>query len=158
MKCPECGCTISDNVEFCPGCGQPVRTKTIYPGKAHVKALSVRCPWCGEMIPPGKKSCPNCGSPAKVTYDTHTEEHVPYVRRRPSRDDDWEWHPSSGGQSGQKRPSVWLFILIALVIAAFTILAIRTIRSMPRRGETPAEASVIFGGYAATDAMFAFPD
>lgn len=137
MKCPDCGCTISDDVEFCPGCGHPVKTRSIYPGRANIKAMSVRCPWCDEMIPAGAKKCPSCGSPAKVTYDTSDG------RRR--NDDDWEWKPQdkSGAADSPKKLPAWVFILIIALLVIVFIWSYRTINRAPLK---EAAGSVITGG------------
>lgn len=68
MKCPDCRCTISDDVEFCPACGKRMGTRSIYPGRPNVRAIPTYCSWCGETVPAGVRSCPGCGSPAKISY------------------------------------------------------------------------------------------
>lgn len=67
-KCPDCRCTISDDLEFCPACGRRMKSKTIYPGRPVVKAIPTYCSWCGTTVPAGMKSCPGCGSPARISY------------------------------------------------------------------------------------------
>ncbi|MBO4914268.1 MAG: zinc ribbon domain-containing protein [Oscillospiraceae bacterium] len=138
MQCPECKCTISDDVEFCPGCGHPVKTRSIYPGRANIKAMSVRCPWCDEMIPAGAKKCPGCGSPAKVTYDT-SDGRSP----RGGKNDDWNWESPDHdkAEDAPKKLPVWVFILIVLLLIAVFIWSYRTLRRAPSGA-----ASVILGG------------
>lgn len=82
VKCPDCHCTISDDMEFCPACGKRMKAKTIYPGRPTMKAMPSYCSWCGTTVPAGMKNCPGCGSPARLSY-------------RPDGD-----APSSGKSSG----------------------------------------------------------
>jgi hypothetical protein len=108
------------------------------------------------MIPPGKKNCPNCGSPAKVTYNTQEDERGPYARKG-SSGDDWEWHPPKNEKT-KTGPSAWVFILIAVIVIAFTVWAIHTIRSLPPKGETSAQAGAVLGGFVVSDALFDLQD
>lgn len=112
IKCPDCGRTISDHLDVCPGCGYHPKGRNFYPGKPKPTAIPVRCPWCGKMVPAGQKTCPGCGSPAKVTYSMAPR------RLRPVELD----HTAEDGGSKKRRPA-WLLPLLASLLAALLVLA-----------------------------------
>ncbi|MBE7009184.1 MAG: hypothetical protein E7422_08630 [Ruminococcaceae bacterium] len=133
MKCPQCGCTISEFADACPGCGYRQQGRNFYPGKPKSTAIPVRCPWCGEMVPAGRLNCPNCGSPAKVSYSTTPRrlEPVDLDELIPSRRET---------EKKEKMLPAWLLVLIALLLAAMLFWGIRTIRTLKASAEQ-AEAS-----------------
>lgn len=63
MFCIKCGRQISDDMKYCPGCGEQtsynekeiVQRKIVYEGKIH------KCPNCGENLASFVANCPACG-------------------------------------------------------------------------------------------------
>ena len=125
MKCPDCGRTISDHLDVCPGCGYRPKGRNFYPGKPKSTAIPVRCPWCGKMVPAGKKSCPGCGSPAKVTYSMAPRRLKPVELGDPS--------PKTADVKAKKRAPMWFLLLLA----ALLVLAIVWGATALRRSQTP---------------------
>ena len=129
IKCPDCGCTISDLLDVCPGCGYRPEGRNFYPGKPRSTAIPVRCPWCGEMVPAGQKNCPSCGSPAKVSYSMTPDRLEPV---------ELEFTPTPIKEFHAKRNrSSWLFILIAVLFAALLVYGIVRIDHAVRRNSAP---------------------
>lgn len=130
IKCPGCGCTISDLLDVCPGCGYRPEGRNFYPGKPGSTAIPIRCPWCGEMVPAGMKNCPNCGSPAKVSYATAPDRLEPV---------ELDYKPMFPVKQihAEKRRSSWLFILITVLFAALLIYGIIRIDTTVRKNRAP---------------------
>lgn len=51
INCSECGQQISEQSEYCPHCGAPVQSRTVF------------CRECGQKIDESADVCPNCGAP-----------------------------------------------------------------------------------------------
>lgn len=136
-KCPNCGRTISDHVETCPGCGYYPRGRNFYPGKPKPTAIPVRCPWCGEMVPAGEKSCPGCGSPAKVTYSMAANRLEPI-----------ELEPLDGARD---RGPIWLYVLLAALLVIAIVWSAVTLRRN-RTPPEPATAGEVIGALVVADA------
>lgn len=135
MKCPKCGCTISDLVDACPGCGHRPEGRNFYPGKPKSTAIPVRCPWCGEMVPPGKTNCPGCGSPAKVSYSM--------TPRRLEPIDLDELIPSRKAEKKERKLPAWLLVLIAVMLVFVLVWGIRTIRTLKQTTDLDAASATI---------------
>ena len=131
MKCPDCGRTISDHLDVCPGCGYRPKGRNFYPGKPKSTAIPVRCPWCGKMVPAGKKSCPNCGSPAKITYSMAPRRLKPLELNHAAED---------GG--AKKRGSVPLLLLAVLLAALLGFVIVWGAKTF-RRGHVPPEPAPV---------------
>lgn len=116
VKCPDCGCTISNHLDVCPGCGYRPDGRNFYPGKPKSTAIPVRCPWCGEMVPAGKKNCPGCGSPAKVTYSMAPRRLRPLELEHPDED---------GGP--KRRVPMWLLLLLAALLGFAIVWSAKTL-------------------------------
>ena len=123
MKCPDCGRTISDHLDVCPGCGYRPKGRNFYPGKPKSTAIPVRCPWCGKMVPAGRKNCPNCGSPSKITYSMAPRRLMPL-----------DLEPAAGDVEVKKRGSArpLLFLLAVLLAALLCFAAIRGVKTLRR--------------------------
>lgn len=115
IKCPDCGCTISDHLDVCPACGYRPKGRNFYPGKPKSTAIPVRCQWCGKMVPAGEKSCPNCGSPAKVSYSMAPRRLQPLNLDNPPP-------PSESGAS-KKRTLIFLLLLVAVLLLLVIVWA-----------------------------------
>ena len=139
MKCPDCGCTISDHLDVCPGCGYRPEGRNFYPGKPKSTAIPVRCPWCGEMVPAGKKNCPSCGSPAKVSYSETPERLAPVEL-------DYTPLPIEDSRETKRRATLMLSLL-----AAFLALVIVWVVVTLRKNTVPPESppTVETGGVTA---------
>ena len=129
IKCPDCGCTISDHLDICPGCGYRPEGRNFYPGKPKSTAIPVRCPWCGKMVPAGKKNCPNCGSPAKVSYSMTPQRLKPV---------ELDYTPFQFEEEQTKtRRSMWLFILIAVLLGALLVYGVIQVDMSVSRNAAP---------------------
>jgi predicted nucleic acid-binding Zn ribbon protein len=133
-----------------------VKTRSIYPGKAHINAIPTTCPWCGETVPPGKKNCPGCGSPAKVAYDPSGARHGPYGK---GSEDDWEWRPKRSAPEEKNHSHIWLLILAVIVVVVAVLLwkgrsARREAANLP---PAASQSGMILGGAPNVQA-FLFPE
>lgn len=126
VKCPDCGCTISDHLDVCPGCGYRPEGRNFYPGKPKSTAIPVRCSWCGKMVPAGEKSCPNCGSPAKITYSM-----------TPRRLQPIELDPLIEDSEPESRSPVWLLLLLAAILCFAVVWGVITLRRNHMPPEPP---------------------
>ena len=128
-KFPDCGRTISDLLDVCPGCGYRPDGRNFYPGKPASTAIPVRCPWCGEMVPAGKKNCPGCGSPAKVSYSMTPQRLKPV---------ELDYTPFSVEENPtKKRRSMGRTLLIAALLAALLAFVVVRIETAVRRNAAP---------------------
>lgn len=55
--CPGCHAAVSPGFEWCPRCGQALRTQ---PG---TQSLSRACAYCGRVLAAEAQVCPSCGAP-----------------------------------------------------------------------------------------------
>lgn len=70
--CPNCGYSISPEMNACPQCGTSMRQRkeTNFVSEESCKNLNARsrqCPKCGAQVSPGAKYCHSCGQQLRMT-------------------------------------------------------------------------------------------
>lgn len=101
IQCTECGHTVSDRAEICPGCGCPVKLileeqqklaqeeislkqKTEESKKQIESIHQIQCPSCGEMTSSRKIKCENCGENIAIgLFNTDQSSEPTYITPQP---------------------------------------------------------------------------
>lgn len=101
IQCTECGHTVSDRAEICPGCGCPVKLileeqqklaqeeislkqKTEESKKQIESIHQIQCPSCGEMTSSRKIKCEHCGENIALgLFNTDQSSEPTYITPQP---------------------------------------------------------------------------
>lgn len=54
VKCSNCGVEVKGSSDFCPNCGNPI--------KSDESSEKIRCSECGNLLNPDSAFCPSCGT------------------------------------------------------------------------------------------------
>lgn len=101
IQCTECGHTVSDRAEICPGCGCPVKlilqerealaekeaslNQKFEEGRQQIESIhQIQCPKCGEMTSSRKIKCEHCGENIAIElFNTDQSPEPTYVTPQP---------------------------------------------------------------------------